>query len=376
MKILQVHWGSQYMLGGVERIVQRLAARLDECDHQVTTVGIYNFGLRRHKAPVSGKFIGIPYPNIHRSRFKPVLERSFSVFAAPFALKADAVLGWGPQGLPASFLAPMAYRLTNPFQWTDESAHRRLSPARRASMIIVETEAGRDFMLEKSPWLEGRIDVIPGGVDMPSDVRPLKGRPRRVVSVGRLDDPRKGMPDLIKAFRRVVNEVPEATLRILGAGDPSACQAAIAETKLEASVSLLRREDSADPEGDLDRAYREADLFALHTRRETFGLVFAEAMSYGLPIVATRGDEPQGRVIDEVVADNRAGAVTQLGDRRAFADALIGLMAQPERAEDISIRNMATAQARYDWSTVTSQYVATLEYVANRGRLPMLARSA
>ena len=76
---------------------------------------------------------------------------------------------------------------------------------------------------------------------------------------------------------------------------------------------------------ELRRFYSEADIFVLPSRYEPFGIVFAEAMSFGLPIVATRVGG-----IPELVEDGENGFLVTPGDVDSLADAVDKLASNAE----------------------------------------------
>ena len=99
------------------------------------------------------------------------------------------------------------------------------------------------------------------------------------------------------------------------------------------------------------KAYAEAKLFVLHSREESQGIVFAEAMATGLPVVATRvGGIPY------VVADGKSGSLCPYADVKTMADMVARLL-----TDDVLWRQYsATAQKiakDYNWANIAEQIV-------------------
>ncbi len=97
----------------------------------------------------------------------------------------------------------------------------------------------------------------------------------------------------------------------------AAIRALIKTHGLESRVTLLGELE----DGALDAAYTGADVFVLPSRHEGFGMVFAEAMAHGLPIVACAAG-----AVTETVPEG-AGILVPSNDPRALADALRNVLA-------------------------------------------------
>lgn len=149
-------------------------------------------------------------------------------------------------------------------------------------------------------------EVIPNIVDLKAFPYP-ENRPARtsqtfnVISVGHLKKVKR-MDDLIRAFGMFCERRQDAVLRIFGMGTEYAgLQKLIDDLKLNDCVRLegmARREEIAE-------AMKSADCFALFSVSETFGVAFIEAISMGLPVIATRClgpedfiDESNGIMVD------------------------------------------------------------------------------
>ncbi len=124
--------------------------------------------------------------------------------------------------------------------------------------------------------------VLPyGAPEIP--VRARAREPRVVLCVCNLLE-RKRVPQLVRAFAQIASRHPRVQLRILGDGpDLSAVQAAISACGLDGRTTLLPREADALAE------MSSADVFALVSREEPFGVVYLEAMSAGCAVLC--GDD-------------------------------------------------------------------------------------
>jgi phosphatidylinositol alpha-1,6-mannosyltransferase len=121
----------------------------------------------------------------------------------------------------------------------------------------------------------------------------------RVLLVGRLwgRGLSKGQRQLIQIWPRVVSEFPNAELCLVGAGDGANELKELArQNGVSPSVRLLGQVSDEE----LRALYASSDLYAMPSWGEGFGLVFAEAMSHGLPCIASRFDAGSEVVVDGV----------------------------------------------------------------------------
>lgn len=155
-------------------------------------------------------------------------------------------------------------------------------------------------------------DEIPGEVCyLPARVlsndrqvtRPRDEHGLRVVIVGRLwgRGLLKGQQELITVWPRVRECFPQAELWIVGEGKGRSELEELARTNGVASAVKFT---GAVSDAELDSIYGNADLYAMPSRGEGFGLVFAEAMAHGLPCIASKLDAG-----GEVVVDGETGVL-------------------------------------------------------------------
>lgn len=172
--------------------------------------------------------------------------------------------------------------------------------------------------------------------------------------LGRLDERRKGLPVLLAAFGALAPHRPG--LRLLLAG-PGSGELHTLPTELRCRVARLGR---VSEEGKA-RTYQSVDAFvAPNLGGESFGLVLAEAMAAGAPILAS-DIAAFRRVLDE----GRAGVLFDVGDPNALAGAATALLDDPERQAVLSRRARKAVRA-YDWATVARDVAGVYEAAAAR----------
>lgn len=189
--------------------------------------------------------------------------------------------------------------------------------------------------------LGGDAVEIPNGIDVAAlrvPVGSVVREPATVAFVGRYDEPRKGMAVLLDALARL--DRPGLRLSVVGQGDAAALSRAVGPR--------LR----CDVHGGVDDPAKAAVLAAAtvfcapHTGGESFGVVLAEAMATGTPVVASDLD-----AFRAVLAP--AGVLVAPADAGALARGLARVLDDPRLRADLAAAGRVRA-AVYDWSVVAA----------------------
>jgi len=226
-----------------------------------------------------------------------------------------------------------------------------------ASAVVVTSCHTRDTLVAGFGVAASRIAVAPPGLDRAWRQAGMRrpADPPRIVSVGSVV-PRKGYDVLVRALAALTDR--QWSLSVFGSLDRAPQTVAdLAATVDEAG--LADRVTLAGEAGDetIRAAYREATLFALATRYEGFGMVFAEAMASGLPVVATRGG-----AVTEVVPSS-AGILVDVDDSEGLAAALRRLLEEPSLCDSMSRGAAAAASGFHGWeetARIISGHIAGL----------------
>ena len=165
--------------------------------------------------------------------------------------------------------------------------------------------------------------------------------PGSILFVGTIE-PRKNVPGLLAAYRQLVSRVPSAPPLLLAGGvydrDSADVIADLARPPLAGRVRHLGYVSGERRE----RLYREASMLVLPSFEEGFGMPVLEAMSMGVPVIASnRGALP------EVVGD--AGLLMAPEDPAGFADAMERLLADDGLARECAERGIERARA-FSWT--------------------------
>ena len=222
----------------------------------------------------------------------------------------------------------------------------------RAVIVTSNTTAA---IVESAFGVPGEmITVAHPGVNRPGAPRgePRSG-PVRIFAMGSVT-PRKAHHVLVEALSRI--EDLDWTCVIAGGleREPEVAEALIAQ------IGMLGLADRISLMGEVDEAqaarlYAEADIFALASVYEGYGIVFAEAQAWGLPIVATTGG-----AIPETVAEG-AGILVPPGDPQAFAQALEILVSDGDVRNAAAKASAAAGALLRSWTDTAAIVAKALE---------------
>ena len=250
------------------------------------------------------------------------------------------------------------------------SLEEGLTPSEKAHLLKTEQEAlalARHVVAPSHGTVREltRLFSVPAGkitVAEPGILRGTRasgasaGQPLHIASVGNLT-PRKGYGVLIDALNEVRDLPWRAT--IAGSLDRSPETAALVGRKLseygfEERVRLAGQLEEAT----LSALYTSADIFALASLYEGYGMAFAEAIAHGLPVVAS-GD---GAVSDTVPSS--AGFVCAAGDVAAFAEALRSLLSNTALRREKAEGAWRHGQTLPAWTRTADTIAKVLEQAA------------
>lgn len=185
----------------------------------------------------------------------------------------------------------------------------------------------------------------------------LLGRSNVILNVGRLVA-QKNQEALIRAFAIISPYHPHWRLVIFGEG--------MLRNKLEALVvelGMLGRVSLPGITKDIEAEYRQADIFALSSDYESFGLVLVEAMQHAKPVIAF-ADCPGAR---DIIMNNINGVLVNPGQDRvsALAEGLENLIKDPERCAQLGKEAQVMVLETFKPELVYDKWETLLHDVAN-----------
>jgi len=319
-------------VGGIEQHVGHLAAGLAELGFAVDVLTHGEGG--RAEREVRGALRILRFPLTTTARHYRASVPMWRYLHANGA-RYTAVHAHNYHALPALFAAMSPRRslvLTPHYHGDSASPLRRLLhrayaiPGRRmierAARIICVSGAEADLVRRHFPAAIARISVIPNGVDSAalSAAAPFSGHGRRLaLTVGRLD----GYKRVDRALEAVAQS-PSQTLHVIGEGEARrALQQRAEDLGIAGRVQFLGRVS----DGDLARWYKTAAVVLSLSEHEAFGLVAAEALAAGTPVVLS--DIPAHREVGAMGDDARVRFVGAEASAAQVAQAMEAVAGAP-----------------------------------------------
>jgi glycosyltransferase involved in cell wall biosynthesis len=234
-------------------------------------------------------------------------------------------------------------------------------PFTRADMVQQLTPAGLAEAVARGEAREHQT-VLAHGVRVPDslparitgDARRTLGLPPDrpiVLAVGLLDTHVKRADALVRAIAAL--PTPRPFLALLGAEGPDAPSVRALARDLLGDDGFVAR---TVPHDEIGAYYRTADVFALASLREGFGLAYVEALAHGLPIVAH--DTPVTR---HLLGD--FATLSDISSDGALSRAIATALATPSTDEQRCARHLS-ARTRFGWDALREDYVRLLLRVA------------
>lgn len=244
------------------------------------------------------------------------------------------VFGSLPTALMASIRAPIVAMLHHPLaheEGLDAATREHLFRTERDNLTLARAVLVPSTHTARILIAEYGVDPALITIARPGTAQPTlphaPADPPLILSVG-IQHPRKGHDVLLRALARLTDLDWESVI----VGTPYDAHHVAELARLHTSLGLAGRVTLAGAVSDDERdaLYARASIFALATRYEGYGLVFDEALAWGLPIVSCA----TGAAPETVPADT--GMLVAVGDDAAVAGALRTLLSEPHRRDTLA----------------------------------------
>jgi len=361
--------------GGVERRIIETAKRLQN-QVDITVYSGTKAGFKEHTAIDGVNFV----PCYSTDRLFPLdnwfFNRSIAKKAASFdadVYEAHAVSGYGAlkalkkQGIKKPFIHTIHGVLADEYEQTRKSGYatfrsrianyfmHRLSKleektAKNATLIVTISKHSLEKIQKYYSVDTAKVRIVPNGVDTEKfkpieDVTAFKrqfglGNEPCVLFVGSLI-PRKGLPFLVEAAKKIVKEYGETKFVIVGEGPlKNQLQSYLETANLSSNFTFLGNVK----ESMLPAVYNCTEVFALPSIQEGQGIVLLEAQASAKPVVAF---DVGG--VNEAVRNGETGLLVKRGSSEELADALLKLLSDKVLREKMGANGRRFVTENFTW---------------------------
>lgn len=237
------------------------------------------------------------------------------------------------------------------FKWRPHLIRRGIRIMEKAKAIFFLSESYKQQVLQKyiparyRESFSAKSFIMPNGIDdfwlenCREDVDRELGVPLRLVYAGRIDG-NKNIATTQAAMKKLSERGCEAHLTVVGK---------VADEKIYRQISAHPSTTCIPPKSkeDLLGIYRENDIFVMPSFTESFGLVYAEAISQGLPVVYSIG---QG--FDKQFSEGEVGYHADAYSADSVADSILKIVENYSRITT----NISNKSKKYSWASICSQY--------------------
>lgn len=191
--------------------------------------------------------------------------------------------------------------------------------------------------------------VIPNGISASfygnAVSNPDWKRPHTIGFIGRFSEPRKGLGVLLEALPNIARIFPDVRILIAGPGEGIEAMQSV-NPALRNRLQFLGRINDDEKASFL----KSLDLYvAPNTGGESFGIILAEALAAGVPVIAS--DIPAFRYL---LDEGKYGSLFENENATDLAEKIIELFRSQEKRQALSARGLERAQ-RFDWSAVSDE---------------------
>lgn len=354
-------------LAGMEIATSDIAKQLSKKGHTVHVITVLDEGL----APESyeeGYFIHRiknPWPKFGILSFwLGIIKTLKNINPDIIHLQGIVILGTGFPVLISHFLLNKPYIVYSHgffLYGKDQSLYQRgifssflfNSLIKHAGAIIVLTEYMKKSFIA---WPDKKIYIIPNCIDTSTinytgrntirEEFSIKIDEHILLFVGRLHT-LKGLTFLVSAMKTIHDNDKFSRLIIVGddQGERKILNDLIATVHLEENICFIEGTSREN----VFRYMMASDIFILPSISEGFPMVLLEAMSCGLPIIASNVGG-----ISEIIQDNRNGFLVQTGNPEDIAKKVLILLKDETMREKISIHNLTDVK-KYNWNSIITE---------------------
>jgi len=222
---------------------------------------------------------------------------------------------------------------------------------KKAKKVVALSDSLKSTALRTAP--EKIIEVIPNGVETdifkPNDNKCQEDRKLKLITVSRLIN-RKGIDHVLKALAELKDK--NISLLIVGTGT---YEEYLKKLCNELNLNNIVEFYGYCPRENLSELYNSADVFILPSLAESFGLVFAEAMACGLPIIGAK----TGGIVDVVKKEN--GILIEPANIKEIKEAICQMKESAKMRLSMGKCCRQRVVDYYSWKSVAQKYLKLYE---------------
>lgn len=219
-----------------------------------------------------------------------------------------------------------------------------------ASKVILISQAYQDKLLKYIPEdkrenIQNKCTVIPNGIDsyfLENSKTPKKwdNKNLNLVFTGRIDK-NKNLITTIKCCQKILKNKYNVKLTVIG---PISCKK---YKKILKKYDFINYVGPKNKEEIID-IYKDMDIFIMPSKHETFGLVYVEAMTQGLPVIYTKNEG-----FDQFYKDGEVGYPIKYNDYKEMAEKIDLILQNYEKISQNCIKNSQF----FNWGDVALKYI-------------------
>jgi len=228
------------------------------------------------------------------------------------------------------------------------------------TMNIAVSGAVKDFLIESQISYDKKIRVIYNGIE-PTQARANLFNTKEII-IGTVATllPLKGIQFLIEALPGVIEEFPEVKLEIIGEGPY--------KKKLQQKTKKMKLTKYVHFHGfspDVEKELAKMDLYVQPSLSESFGLAIVQAMSVGLPVVATRTGG-----ISELITEEKSGILVEPSNPKQLREAIIKILRDKDLAKRMGEMARKESIVRFNLKDMIEEVEKAYEEVAQNPVFP------
>jgi glycosyltransferase involved in cell wall biosynthesis len=216
----------------------------------------------------------------------------------------------------------------------------QIKVSRKLPKIITVSECAREDISREFNIPRQRFKIVPNGIntDLFYPLPEIEREKNQLIVTNSADMPLKGLDYLLKAVKDV-SKTHQVNLTVVGEPKKnSRIVKLIKDLEIGRQVTFTGRIDN----GNFVRCYARATMAVIPSLYEGFGLPAGEAMACGVPVISTSGG-----ALPEVVGD--AGLIVPVGDSLALAEAIKGLLDNPDKAKALGEAGFKRVHQFFTW---------------------------